>query len=185
MSIPEPDRPHARAGAFTRPDARGLGTEHQVSRFIGDLVRLLAPRVVVETGTAEGDTAALIVEALQANADRGLPGALWTFETSGARIAGARKRLGTPRGLAIVPSSVTAWTPPEPIDLAFVDSAIDTRLEDLQHVERFLAPRGLVAIHDVEMRQTRDVLAHLEEHYRVIRLATPRGLALVQPRRLP
>ena len=181
MSYPEPNTPHARADAFSRPDTRGLGTEREVSRFIGDLVRMLAPEIVVETGTGNGDTTAHIVAALAENQARGLPGRAWSFDTSAARYNGARERF---RGLGMLTlecRSVTEWTPPAPIGLAFVDSAISARRPDLEHLERYMAPHAIALVHDVEMRQSRELLAWLEgAGYRVVRLATPRGLAIVQ-----
>ncbi len=184
MPTPEPKRPYARPAAFTRPDPEGIGTEVEVSRFIGDLTRLLAPEVVVETGTGHGDTAREIMLALEENARRGVPGHLWTFERLPARVEAARALLHSPH-VDVVDTSITLWRPPGPIALAFIDSAYATRLADVDHVMRWLTSRGLIVVHDVEMPQARDLVDHLEAKYQVIRLATPRGLALVQPSELP
>lgn len=176
----EPRKPWAREGAYTRIDVNA--TEVEVTRFVADLVRLLAPEVVVETGTYQGDTAVAIAGALWINAERGVPGHLHTFEVDRDRHETASARL---LGDTVTPycHPVTDWTPPAPITLAFIDGGDgDARLHDIAHLHPHMKPGGIMLLHDtmfaVARKRWRPWLR--ERGYDLVTLPTPRGITIIQ-----
>lgn len=183
----QPNRsPFARPNAFHRPDPRGMGTELEVSSLIAQHVRALRPRLVVETGTFHADTAVPIVLALKMNqaqlGERGA-GRLITYETDPdtALIAITKLRKLPAELWELRTRTAQEANPPRGIDIAFIDSAYAARLNDVRTLAPLMSPRGLMFIHDAEMKQMQEAMERLELVANVVRYPTPRGLALVQP----
>lgn len=123
-----------------------MGVEAEVAEFLYALVRVLKPKVVVESGTGRGYASLALATALAANGD----GVLHTFEPIRSYQDEARERLhGLPvkfhNGLAC-----EGWTG-GPADLVFIDSWGEVRDRDL----RFWVPKGFpLVVHDAhEHRQ--------------------------------
>ena len=88
-------------------------TELEVSHLVAAFVRALQPNLVVETGTAWGQTAELIGQALKANGQ----GRLITLEPDPARAEHSRNRCaGLP--VEVLQQSSLDWAPDGPIDFA-------------------------------------------------------------------
>lgn len=187
----QPDRsPHARQAAFTRPDEDGMGTEREVSLLLAAHVRWLKPSLVIETGTFHADTTVLLYQALAENAAEGHGGELRTYEVdpkayeaSVRRLAGlkihAQARLyAVPRTLQEDLSSIGHRL----VDLAFIDSSYDAREADVETLTGRMAPRGLLFVHDADMRPMRPIVRAWRREWRLIGYPTPRGLALLQRR---
>lgn len=187
----QPDRsPHARSGAFTRPDEDGMGTEVEVSRLLAAHVRWLKPRLVVETGTFHADTTVLLYAALAENAAEGHGGELRTYETDSSAYGESVRRLASlavhrDAKLFAVPGTLQEDRDRRPVDLAFVDSAYAAREADIETLAGRLSPRGLLFVHDADMRPMRPVIGRLRRAWRVVLYPTPRGLAVMQRRAPP
>jgi len=171
--------PHARDGAFTSPD--NLGTEEQVSRFLADVVRLVKPHFVVETGTYQAHTAVEIATALTENAALGFPGVLWTFEVDPEAHSVACQRLAPFDCVKAHLCTVQEVELP-PVDIGFVDSAYEARIADVESIRRRLRRQGLLFVHDAAKKRMRSTVEGWEGRFHVVRFPTARGLALLQRR---
>jgi predicted O-methyltransferase YrrM len=172
---------NAREGAFTRHDR--MSTEVEVSQFIGDAVRLIKPRLVVETGTHKGFTALEIDRALAENEQMGFPGRLITFETDPELAVGCSEQLSD--RVEVVNDACWNHQFTERIDIAFVDSAYAARIMDIEALSNYMAPRGLMFLHDtamIHMEEMRRVVNFVRGKFNVVEFATARGLGLLQPR---
>lgn len=192
--LPQPERsPHARRGAFTRPDPGGMGTETEVTRLLAAHVRWLKPRLVIETGTFHADTATHLAHALAENAREGFLGELRTYEVDADAYGVAVRNLGrapthpdallfaVPRRLQDDLHTLRGRL----VDLAFIDSAYEAREADIEAIAPLLAPRGIVFVHDADMPPMKPIIRALRKHWRVLLYPTPRGLAALQPRWQP
>jgi predicted O-methyltransferase YrrM len=171
---------NVRPGAFSKADR--WSPEVEVSAFVGDIERLVKPYLVVEVGTYEGRTARAIEEALGENAALGVPGRLFTFEVDEVRARGCSEQLGA--SVTVVALPVWDWLPDERVDVAFIDGPYESRAQALDHLARFMAPRGLVFLHDsafTEEKMMGPLMQRVRGRYNVIEFPTARGLALVQP----
>jgi predicted O-methyltransferase YrrM len=123
--------------------------EVEVGEFLHGLVRLVKPRLCLETGTYVGDSAEQIGKALLKNGF----GRLLTCDVDPETVKAASIRLqGLPvtvmesQGKVLIQSvSLTD------IDFVFIDSGIQpVRLEELELLGNHnVAPLGIVAMHDV------------------------------------
>jgi predicted O-methyltransferase YrrM len=168
---PSPWCPHPEHWHADDSDA----TEHEVSLLIGALVRALQPACVVEAGAYMGQTTYEIGLALQANRH----GAAYALEHDPERASVARVAC---RGLpvAIVEADAGTWEPPQPIDLAFVDSGPLGRLDHLRHLLQHCRPGAIVAVHDTAPHKRLHHELHQLANVRRIDLRTPRGLTLLE-----
>ncbi len=173
---PEPSR-------WDAPDE--WATESDVSRFVGDLVRVLKPDYVLETGSYHGYTSEQIGQAL---ADLGR-GRLTTIEISHDSAERARARCaGLP--VTVITNRSQHVTPDEPIDLLFLDSGWTDRMEELRYFKAWASPRCVIAVHDsavpVSYPGVPAFFASLEAVvtegivHPWLRLPTPRGLAITR-----
>ena len=167
---PHPDRWHS---------ADEESTELEVSELIAGLVRGLQPRVVVETGSAHGQTTRLILDAL----DRNGQGLLVTCEPDPRR----RARLGQhPRMRPVGGSLEQNLDDLPPVDFAFFDSLPQLRVPEFRMYRQWMRPGTIVAFHDTAPQagsgsgvQLRAEIGELhQEGLTVIDLPTPRGLTL-------
>jgi len=171
---PHPER-------FTSTD--GDSTEIEVAEFIGALVRVCQPDVVVELGSAFGETTARIVEAL----DRNGHGFLYTLEIDGERAQYVRDRIPASDRWALVEQSSLEWLPPygETVDLLFSDTLRDIRCEEIHRFLPYMRAASLAAVHDSgwDMGPLRGWLENslVKPGYaRAVDFPTARGLTLLE-----
>jgi len=125
---------------WSAPD--DFATEAEVSAFLGDLVRVLKPATVIETGSYLGYTAQAIGRALAL-----VGGTLVTLEVDGDRAAAAAGRCAGLPVTVLAQSSLT-YTPTALIDVLFLDSEFETRMPELRHFRPYASPRCVVVLHD-------------------------------------
>ncbi len=118
-------------------------TEVEVSELLAGIVRGLQPEFCIETGTAHGQTTAMIGEALKRNGH----GVLHGLEPDPVKVQECRERCeGLP--VEILEMSSMDYEPPGPVDFAFFDSIFDLRLPEFQRYRPFMHPGTFVAFHD-------------------------------------
>ncbi len=175
-------------GRWTAPDE--WASESEVSIFMGELVRLIKPDFVVETGTYLGFTAERIGWAL---GDLGR-GRLVSLEVSPERVKQAQAQVGDAGSFPVdvrLENSLT-YEPDAPIDLLFVDSGFSDRMKEVRRFARWASPRCVVVCHDPAVpasypgvpafvQDMQDVVAEGVVHPWFY-LPTPRGLALTRYR---
>ena len=168
---PEPAR-------WCAPD--GIACEEAVSVFLGALVPLVKPDVVLETGTYLGHTAKTIGQALKAEG-RGELVSLERYKDAANR---ARVRCeGLP--VTIHQAQSLEWEPPEGMtfDMIFLDSGYDDRIEECRKFKSLASPRCVLVSHDTVVPTFRAKLEQLAADgvtTRWIYLPTPRGLGIAR-----
>lgn len=183
---PRSDLPHPEW--WHSPDSES--TECEVSEFVGGIVRLLQPELVVETGTAFGYTAWEIGRALTANGH----GVLHTIELNQERLQHANTLINkaVQKGeidsgrVVIVHGSSLGFDPPGPIDFAWFDSDLSLRATEFRrfHDLDLLAPGTIVAFHDclpsygIVSEHVRQLEA--DGLLKAIFARTPRGVCLAE-----
>lgn len=164
---PEPARWHA-------PD--GLATETEVTELVHALIRATQPSFVLETGTYRGHTTMAIGMALAANGH----GHAHSLELDNERAtAAARACAGLP--VNIVHGLSLNYTPPEPIDFAWLDSEIDQRPLEVERFWPHFTDGAIVAVHDTAPHHVDET--HIRELTRgmpALNLRTPRGVVIFQ-----
>jgi predicted O-methyltransferase YrrM len=178
---PYPERWHS-------PDSDS--TEIEVSRLAAAFVTALRPDLVIETGSAFGQTAELIGKALAASG----VGMLVTFEVDPARVAATGDRV------AGLPVQVAPQASLEGIEMlamnghqgkvgfAWLDSLFELRVPELRAIRPLLTPGAIVGIHDCgEPGHTkynnfaREVALEADRlAFGRISLPTPRGVTFLQ-----
>jgi predicted O-methyltransferase YrrM len=157
-------------------------TEREVTDLVLAFVRALQPELVVETGTANGQTAEVIGRALQGNCH----GHLWTMEIdTRAAVAASARLKGLP--VTVVIGDSLSWEPPGLIDFAWIDSgnAQHRTSEIFQWRDKFR--RGaVIGVHDTApshgrepLRVALDVLFQ-QLGWQSLTLRTPRGVTFAQ-----
>lgn len=172
---PRPDCPHPE---WWHSDD-GDSTEHEVTALVAGFIRALQPNLVVETGTAWGQTAQAIGEALQINGH----GRLISLEVDPARVEYSKKRCAH-LPVDILLQSSLEFVPSESIGFIWFDSLIGLRANEFRHLQKFLVPGAIVGFHDTgpqhQLRPSIEALKH--EGLDVLFLLTPRGVAFGQLR---
>ena len=181
---PNPERWHS-----PDPDS----TEIEVSRLVAAFVEALRPDLVVETGTAFGQTAELIGDALGGVADSWLI----TFETDAERVRLARERCVATRvevhqessltGLEALAHLVKIGQKPK-VGFAWLDSLFELRVPELRLVQPMLSPGAVVGIHDcgepghTKYNEFAKSVADAAQAlgFNRISLPTPRGVTFLQ-----
>lgn len=177
------NRECVRPERWSAPD--DYASEREVSRFIGDLCRLLKPVQVVETGSYHGDTSYEIGVALQENGE----GSLLSLEYAQERAMKATERCaGLPVHVSCQHSLSVSVS--QPIDLLFLDSEFETRMQELQHFAPMCSPQCVIVLHDSAatrgwpgvdvMYERMEALVSAGVIQPWLRLPTPRGLALTR-----
>ena len=160
--------------------------EVEVVHFLYDLIKLIKPKLVVETGTHIAISAGYMASAISSNGF----GKLVTCETQECYHKGIEQKLA-PLSLWVDfrKCSSLELDIREPIDILFSDSDPRIRMREVGHLWNRLTPTSLILIHDVnsgghnELR--REVLSWEKECDKilsVVMLPTPRGLAICQKR---
>lgn len=180
---PHPERWHS-------PDSDS--TEIEVSKLAAAFVEALRPDVVVETGTAFGQTAHRIGKVLEAAGN----GHLVTFEVDPFRVGYAADRVvGLPvqvvpeRSLDGIQGLIDAGHTGR-VGFAWLDSLFELRVPELRAIRPLLAPGAIVGIHDCgEAGHTkydqfsREVATAAKTlGFQRISLPTPRGVTFLQLR---
>jgi len=157
--------------------------EEEITALVMALVYATQPEIMVETGTAAGDTALACGRALHANGH----GHLWTVEIDEDAAKQARELV---EGLPVTVECMNSldWNPPGPIDLAWIDSgAADVRAGEIRKwaIDGKFRPGALVAVHDTAPNMGRErltaALAGLlaDLGWQSVPLRTPRGITLI------
>lgn len=154
------------------------GTEQEVQRLLAALVTALQPDLALETGSAYGQTAETMGNALKANGH----GRLITLELDSERSGITRRRCkGLP--VEVVNADTMGYTPPGPIDFVFFDSEPTLRPDEFRRFRSWMTTSTIVAFHDSEFvpELRRGVESLVDEGLvRAIYLPTPKGLALCE-----
>lgn len=175
---PHPERWHARDGD---------SAEVEVSDLAYGLVRALQPELCLETGTAYGQTARRIGEALRDNGH----GSLVTIERDELRAAlAAAELVGLPVHVEHADSLASRLNLEAeilPLGFAWLDSHSDLRVAEYWHFRPWMRPGSLVCFHDTAPGHGspgRELRAELERELtgkvRLLHLPTPRGLTLAE-----
>jgi predicted O-methyltransferase YrrM len=177
---PKPQRWHS-------PDSDS--TELEVSRLVAAFVGALRPDLVVETGTAYGQTAQLIGEVLGDTEE----GFLVSFETDAARVDHSRELvMGLPVSIEQKTSldgiADLAQTAVEKVGFAWLDSLFELRIPELTAIRPLLSKGAIVGIHDCGepgftkypafAKEVADAAKKLG--FNRISLPTPRGVTFLQ-----
>lgn len=154
--------------------------EMEVVHFLHDMIRLIKPSLVVETGTHLGISASYMGSAMYGNGF----GTLVTCETQECYYEGAEKRLGQLKEYVdFRKCSSLDLKIDEPIDILFCDSDPRIRMKEVEHFWDNLHPHSLILIHDVNSgchNELRQELLGWKDRLSVVMLPTPRGLAICQ-----
>ena len=147
-------------------------TEHEVTELVAAFVRALQPELVLETGTAWGQTAAAIGAALKANKH----GRLITLEPDPERAEYSRERCkGLP--VRILEEESLTYRPEGRIDFAWFDSLIHLRVPEFMYYKAWMqGGKAVVGFHDTGpqhgLRPQVEAIGHLISP---MFLPTPRG----------
>ena len=179
---PHPERWHS-------PDADS--TEIEVSHLVAAFVQALRPDLVVETGSAFGQTAELIGQVLYSAG----VGHLYTFEVDPARVSDTAERVaGLPVSVGMQPSLegiaglIADERNREKVGFAWLDSLFELRVPELRAIRPLLSPGAIVGVHDCGdpngtkypqfAREVAD--AAKEMGFNRLSLPTPRGVSFLQ-----
>lgn len=161
----------------------GWTAEAETLEFLYGLVRLIKPRVCVETGTWHGHAAVAIGRALRENGF----GMLVTLESDAENLEVARRRLERARlGEWVTPveGASLEYNPPEGIDFLLLDSDLQIRGEEFLKFLPQINEGATVVFHDTSSRHqaVREAIADLVARglLTTIEFATPRGLVLAR-----
>ncbi|MFZ0119347.1 MAG: class I SAM-dependent methyltransferase [Pseudonocardiaceae bacterium] len=172
---PRPDCPYPEHWHSTDDDS----TELEVTALVGAFVTALQPEFVIETGTAFGQTAKAIGQALLANGH----GHLVTLESDPVRAELSRNRCaGLP--VKVLKVSSLDYEPDAPVDFCWFDSLIDIRhLEFLRYLP-CMSSRAVVGFHDTgpqhAVRRHLERLVASEVLPEPLWLPTPRGVCFAR-----
>lgn len=184
---PRPDCRHPER--WHSPDSDS--TEIEVSRLVAAFVEALRPDLVIETGSAFGQTAELIGQVLHTAG----VGHLYTFEVDSARVAATADRVaGLPVSIGMQPSLegiaalIADGFNTGKVGFAWLDSLFELRVAELEAIRPLLSPNAIVGIHDCgEPGSTKYNLfagevavAAQEMGFARISLPTPRGVTFLQ-----
>jgi predicted O-methyltransferase YrrM len=165
-------------------------TEVEVSELVAAFVRALQPNVVVETGSAWGQTTEMIVEALRANGQ----GFLFTLEIDPERVEATRRRVGYEDVWMMVEESSMEWDYDvdnweydiQPLDMVFSDSYGPIRIPEVVRLLPFMRPDATVIFHDTAPEPDFPFRQMIEDELvatgilRCVDLPTPRGVSICQ-----
>jgi hypothetical protein len=170
---PRPDCPHPDRWHSDDADS----TEWEVTELVAAFVTALRPDVVVETGSAWGQTAEAIGAALTAGAR------LHTLEPDAGRASATRKRCAhLPVTVHQVPS--LSWRPVDGIGFAWLDSLHHLRVPEFRRFYPHFASGAFVGFHDTGPHQgsLRDEILTLEAEGLLLPvfLPTPRGCCIAE-----
>ena len=153
-------------------------TEIEVTELVAAFVRATQPEFVVETGTAYGQTAHAIGQALARNGH----GELLTLEPDPDRAAAATTRCaGLP--VTVMQKTSMEWEPDRPIGFAWLDSLFELRIAEFMRFAPWIAPGTIVGFHDAGPHRQFRVFLEAMAGAGVVRLImprTPRGVCFAE-----
>ena len=159
----------------------GWTAEVETLEFLYALVRLIKPRLVLETGTWRGFAAAAMGRALRENGR----GKMVTIECdlySHREAAGLIARTNLLDIVEVIHGSSLEFELSESADFLLFDSDLSIRGAEYEHFRPFFAPGALILFHDTsfEHRVVRDDLGPLFQKGELdgFFLSTPRGLSI-------
>jgi hypothetical protein len=171
---PRPDCPHPERWHSDDWDS----CETEISALLGALVGALRPDIVVETGSAFGQTSERIGTVLAAAG----VGTLHAIEIDPERADITRKRC---EGLPVVVEQMSSlsYMPPEGVGFAWFDSLPGLRVEEFRRYHPAFDEGAIVAFHDTAPHHGRQLWADIlvledEGMLLPIRLRTPRGVVI-------
>jgi predicted O-methyltransferase YrrM len=156
--------------------------EEEVSEFIFGLVRLLKPKICVETGCYLGDTTVKIAEALWKNGR----GKLFACDTESAKIAFVKDVLHekglnpqcllfNDKGIDMIKGLGKNML----IDFAFIDSGdAEVRREEIEEVMKYMPAFGVIVLHDTAPQHRDNSFMAGQIKLPAIYLNCPRGLSV-------
>jgi hypothetical protein len=156
-------------------------TEHEVTDLVAAFVKALRPDIVVETGSAFGQTAHAIGVVLH---EAGV-GELHTVEIASDRAQLTRERCAD-LPVKVHEADSLAWTPPDGIGFAWFDSLLPLRVPEYEAYYDHFTKGAIVGFHDVGTHYDRyglwAAIEGLEEQGKLlpIRLRTPRGVVFAE-----
>jgi predicted O-methyltransferase YrrM/D-alanine-D-alanine ligase-like ATP-grasp enzyme len=156
-----------------------ISSETEVNNFLKALTQLLKPQFILETGTHKGSSTIAFAEGLRKNGF----GRLVTLEII-SELAEKARLLFAEYPVDVLNQESLKYTPPDKIDLLFLDSKRDIRGQEFEHYRPYLRERAVIIWHDSSYREQNhsvfDVVEHLYEQGVIDRILfpTPRGLTL-------
>lgn len=156
-----------------------IGSETEVHRFLKALTILLKPRLIIETGTYEGDGTIAFAEGVMQNGF----GKVISLEWNAELAERARRKLSE-YPVDVVTCNSLEYIPARQIDLLFLDSKRTLRLEEFLRFRPFLHDKSVIVWHDSSYRhQNHAVFDAVNELYKAdvidrLLLPTPRGITL-------
>lgn len=175
FTSPNFDCPHPGYWTSTDDDS----TEIEVTRLVAAFVTALQPELVIETGTAWGQTAEAIGMALRDNGH----GRLVTLEPDGNRAFYSRTRCS---GLPVEVLEVASLdhVPDAPVDFAWFDSLCELRPREFIRYLPYFSGRAVVGFHDTgPQHPVRGLLEALVSDGMLsppLYLPTPRGVCFAR-----
>lgn len=146
--------------------------ENEVLDFLRVLVATIKPKYIVETGTCYGWSARAMGTTL-------IDGTLDTCDPEEKNL------YAWPKHIRYHKCSSLDFIPSAPIDLLFLDSALELRTKEYYYFKRFLSSRAIVVIHDTGETHA-EFLSHVRETLKneleFVILPTPRGLLIGRPK---
>ena len=150
------------------------GAEKEVGEFIYGLIRLIKPKVVVETGCYKGDTTLAIERALQDNKY----GELYSCDIVKEFVEHTQKRVNSKvllkTGIELIKELG------DKIEFAFIDSGYLCREEEINELIKHLSKNQMFALHDTAPQHR--AMKEMSEKFdlRKVYFNTPRGLTLYE-----
>lgn len=172
-TTPTPDCPYP--GLWTAPDAQA--SELEVGEFMFGLVRLLKPKLVLETGCYLGHTTVQLARAMKLNQ----LGHLHVCDLAEDKCQLVRDKLlqADLPGVVHQCSGLELVQKFDYVNLAFIDTDDDkTRFGEIQALR--LAPQAFVALHDARRKVA--TITQLRMGWPQLFFPTPRGLSLYAAR---
>lgn len=142
--------------------------ENEVLDFLRVLAYLVKPKYVVETGTCFGWSASYMAMSM-------FRGHIVTCDPE------KKFEYELPARVKYLQCASLDVYPTEPIDLLFLDSALELRVKEYHHFKPFLSPRAVVVIHDCGETHgdfLAEVRRELASELEFVILPTPRGLLI-------
>lgn len=158
------------------------GAEIEVGEFIYGLIRLIKPKIIVETGCYFGDTTEQIVKALKDNKF----GKLYTCDIVDKCLEETEKKVGKSKYVEIKKMAGIDLIKEigDDIEFAFIDSGYTARDEEIDELVGHLSENQMFALHDTapqhaKMRELSNRVA-AKYNLRSIYLNSPRGLTIYE-----
>ncbi len=150
------------------------GAEKEVGEFIYGLIRLIKPKVVVETGCYMGDTTVMLEKAIKDNDY----GELYVCDINDKCIEETKKRVNCSvekkTGIELIRELG------DRIEFAFIDSGYNSREEEIAELIKHLDKGQMFVLHDTAPQHSRIRAMSERIGLRRVYFNTPRGLTLYE-----